>query len=239
MKGNILHPREASRLPCSDDRNHRSRQGGGGEGRPRPGTRVAGQRLSCPGRLTQRRKGLLRKRAGRSELARRPLACAGPVRKSRSRSVCFPAGATSFSTALLNSRPGSGARLAVGGQAGILCHRPGACERPLLPRLVLSQAPRPRLQTHADKTSRGWPSPRPSGKDSRLLPSGLSVTVLISFPARRGLLTSRTQMKTLSQTPDRQLHILAGGGLAPGSVQPIGGGRGGTGEQEVRIEIIL
>ena len=52
----------------------------------------------------------------RSELARRPWHAAGPVRKSRSRSVCFPAGATSLSTALLNSRPGSRARRA-GGQA--------------------------------------------------------------------------------------------------------------------------
>lgn len=164
MKGNILHPREASRLPCSDDRNHRSRQGGGGEGRPRPGTRVAGQRLSCPGKLTQRRKGLLRKRAGRSELARRPLACAGPVRKSRSRSVCFPAGATSFSTALLNSRPGSGARLAVGGQAGILCHRPGACERPLLPRLVLSQAPRRDCRLMLIRPAAGGHLPDPRGR---------------------------------------------------------------------------
>ena len=53
----------------------------------------------------------------RSGLARRPWHAAGPVRKSRSRSVCFPAGATSLSTALLNSRPGSRARRA-GGRAG-------------------------------------------------------------------------------------------------------------------------
>lgn len=134
-----------------------------------------------------------------------PWHAARPVRKSRRLSVCFPADATSVFPLLCSVHSaGSRARLA-GGQAGQAPSAAGLVprEHPLLPQAnVVTRVPGTGLQNHTDKTSRplvvisGGKAGRLLGKDSRLFPSPLSSNALISFPARRGLLTSHTQKKT-------------------------------------------
>lgn len=130
-----------------------------------------------------------------------PWHAARPVRKSRRHSVCFPAGATSLFP-LPCSVHGAGSRTRLAGEPGTLCHRRGAqgVPSPASARLI-GRVPRPGLQGHTERASRPLVAPsggkagRLSGKDSRLFPSRLSSTALISFPARRGLLTSHTQKK--------------------------------------------
>lgn len=83
-----------------------------------------------------------------------PWHAAMPIRKSRSHSVCFPAGVTSLFP-LLCSIHGAGSRTGLAGwPAGILCHRPGAHKAPALASASgVARVPGPELQNHADKTS--------------------------------------------------------------------------------------
>lgn len=117
---------------------------------------MAGQRLGRPGQLTQRKKGLFRKRG--------PALWAGPPapgmwlgllgNQGDALSAFQQAPLLSFHCFAQFTGAGSRARLAVGGQAGPLCHRLGAREAPTLTSAsVVTRVPGPGLQNHADKTS--------------------------------------------------------------------------------------
>lgn len=86
-----------------------------------------------------------------------PWHAAGPIRKSRSRSVCFPAGATSLFPRLCSIHSsGSRARLA-GGRAGSLCHGPGARQAPALASAsVVAGAPEPACRIAPTRPGGCW-----------------------------------------------------------------------------------
>lgn len=145
---------------------------------------------------------------GHSELAHRPWHAAVPVRKSRSRSVCFPAGATSLSTALLNSRLVSRARLAGGwaGGPGTLYYRPIARECPLLPRPVLSQGSlglgcrTSPIRPAGSRGHLGWEGRVTLGEGFQTVSFSVELQRPYLLSCQAGLLTSRTQKKTPPKT---------------------------------------
>lgn len=207
MKGNILHPQEASRLPSA--------------AHPAPMHITTGEGREAVGRggLVQGLGWLDSGSAARESLPGGGKDCCASELGARS----WPAGPW-HAWGLLGNQ---GAALSAFQQAPLLfpllCSTHGLtpgpgwrwagrrassatglvpAERLLLPQLVLSQVSRAGGRAGGRDCRIMLIRPACSvaisqspGKDSRLLPSGSSVTVLISLPARRGLLTSHTQMK--------------------------------------------